>query len=355
MKTMKKVGILALVLVTALLLAMMIPSVFAEVTSNGSTPEAAAQEMWRGGRRGGRGGHGGRGGRERIAEPENAIGKDKAQAAALADAGVTAEQAGDKIRVRTDKLTDGTVIYAVRFVSGDKSYSYQINATTGAIVSKNSEAATENGFGRRGGREQVAEPENAIGKDKAQAAALADAGVTAEQAEGKIRVHTEKLTDGTVVYAVHFAYNNQMYYYQINATTGAVADKKTEAVTENGFGRRGGREKVAEPENAIGKDKAQAAALADAGVTAEQVGNNVRVHTAKLADGTVVYTVRFLYNGQLYSYQINATTGAVVDKTAEAATTDNLGRGGRKGRGGRGKGMRGMPAAPADGTNANAT
>ena len=265
MKTMKKVGILVLVLVTALLLAMMIPSVFAEVTSAGSNPEAAAQEMWRGGRRGGRGGHGGRGGRERIAEPENAIGKDKAQAAALADAGVTAEQA-----------------------------------------------------------------------------------------EGKIRVRTDKLTDGTVVYAVHFAYNNQMYYYQINATTGAVADKKTEAVTENGFGRRGGKDKVAEPENAIGKDKAQAAALADAGVTAEQVGNNVRVHTAKLADGTVVYTVRFLYNGQLYSYQINATTGAVVDKTAEAATSDNLGRGGRKGRGGRGKGMRGMPAAPA-GTTANAT
>ena len=176
MKTMKKVGILVLVLVTALLLAMMIPSVFAEVTSAGSNPEAAAQEMWRGGRRGGRGGHGG-----------------------------------------------------------------------------------------RGGGAQIAEPENAIGKDKAQAAALADAGVTAEQAEGKIRVHTDKLTDGTVVYAVHFAYNNQMYYYQINATT-----------------------------------------------------------------------------------------GAVVDKTAEAATSDNLGRGGRKGRGGRGKGMRGMPAAPA-GTTANAT
>ena len=79
------------------------------------------------------------------------------------------------------------------------------------------------------------------------------------------------------------------------------------------------KEKVAEPENAIGKASAKEKALADAGLTLEQVGK-VRSRVSTLEDGTIVYKVRFTYDGQKYSYKINALTGELVDKTTEAAT-----------------------------------
>ena len=176
--------------------------------------------------------------------------------------------------------------------------------------------------GRHGSRQEVAEPENAIGKDAAKAKALADAGVTEEQA-GKVKARVTQLEDGTIVYKVTFVYDGQRYAYQINATTGEVVDNGSKAVSEedDANSRRHDRhgEKVAEPENAIGKDAAKAKALADAGVTEEQAGK-VKARVTQLEDGTIVYKVTFIYDGQRYAYQINATTGAVVDKSIETAS-----------------------------------
>ena len=175
--------------------------------------------------------------------------------------------------------------------------------------------------------EKVAEPENAIGSDAAEAKALEDAGVTEDQA-GRVMSHVSQLDDGTVVYRVHFIYNDQMYFYQINATNGEIVDKRNEAVTEDKMAEHRGRgrhdeEQVAEPENAIGKDAAKAKALEDAGVTEDQAGK-IKSHVSKLDDGTVVYRVHFIYNDQMYSYQINATSGEIVDKSNEAATEDKM-------------------------------
>ena len=87
--------------------------------------------------------------------------------------------------------------------------------------------------------------------------ALADAGVTEEQA-GKVKARVTQLEDGTIVYKVTFVYDGQRYAYQINATTGEVVDNGSKAVSEedDANSRRHDRhgEKVAEPENAIGKD-----------------------------------------------------------------------------------------------------
>ena len=93
--------------------------------------------------------------------------------------------------------------------------------------------------------EKVAEPENAIGSDAAEAKALEDAGVTEDQA-GRVMSHVSQLDDGTVVYRVHFIYNDQMYFYQINATSGEIVDKSNEAATEDKMtGHRGhSKEKV---------------------------------------------------------------------------------------------------------------
>ena len=233
---MKKKGLTALLLISALTLSALIPSAFAAKSAPGGDTETVARETQKEQRNGKRGG-------EKVAEPENAIGKDAAKAKALADAGVTAEQAG-KVKTRVSQLDDGTVIYKVGFTCDGTRYSYQINAVTGAVIDKSAGDATEsNRHGKKNG-EKVAEPENAIGKDAAKAKAFADAGVTAEQA-GKVKTRVSQLDDGTVIYKVGFTCDGTRYSYQINAVTGAVIDKSAETVTKDaasesrGHGKRG--------------------------------------------------------------------------------------------------------------------
>ena len=99
----------------------------------------------------------------------------------------------------------------------------------------------------------------------------------------------------------------------------APGDSNTAAEGSKVRSRRPKREKVAEPENAIGKDAAKEKALADAGLTSDQTGK-VRSRVSKLEDGTVIYKVRFTYDGQKYSYRIDAVTGEILEKSNEAAT-----------------------------------
>ena len=173
--------------------------------------------------------------KEKISEPENAIGKDKAKAAALKDAGI-AEDKVEKIRSRVTKLEDGTVVYKVGFTYGDKYYSYKINALTGAVADKSVQSVEEHEaskpHSKHHKKEKVAEPENAIGKDKAKAAALKEAGIAEDKVE-KIKSRVTKLDDGTVVYKVSFTSGDKYYSIKINALTGAVAEKKEESAEEH--------------------------------------------------------------------------------------------------------------------------
>ncbi len=176
---------------------------------------------------------------EKVAEPENAIGKDKAKAAALKAAGVS-ESKVDKVKTFVIKLDDGTVAYRVSFTYGEKYYAYKINATTGKMVDKKIQTAEEHeknkkergGKDGHGKREEVSEPENAIGKDKAEAAALKAAGVSESKVD-KVKTFVIKLDDGTVVYRVSFKYGEKYYAYKINATTGKVAEKKVQTAEEH--------------------------------------------------------------------------------------------------------------------------
>jgi uncharacterized membrane protein YkoI len=195
------------------------------------------------------------------------------------------------------------------------------------------------GHGKFRGRpdeEQVEEPENAIGKDAAESKALNDAGVSEDQA-GRVVSHLSQLDDGTVVYRVDFICNDQHYSYQVNATSGEIVEKKNEAVSEDRMAGPGGHgrpdeEQVEEPENAIGKDAAESKALNDAGVSEDQAGR-VMSHLSQLDDGTVVYRVDFICSDQHYSYQVNATSGEIIEKKNEAVSEDRMaGPGGRRDR-----------------------
>ena len=101
-----------------------------------------------------------------------------------------------------------------------------------------------------------------------------------------------------------------------------------ETVRNGHHGRGTEQSSLAEPENAIGKNAAKEKALTDAGVTAEQSGK-IRAHVSQTDDGTVIYKVRFTLDGQCRSYQIDAVTGAILDKSAETATEHTGRQGGR--------------------------
>ena len=108
------------------------------------------------------------------------------------------------------------------------------------------DGTVKEGCGKHGKKEEVAEPENAIGKDAAKEKALADAGIAADTA-GKVRARLSTLEDGTVVYKVKFTVDSQKYSYKIDAVSGNIVDKSTETVSAEdeakegrGHGKRGG-------------------------------------------------------------------------------------------------------------------
>ena len=103
---MKSKGILAMALVGVLSVSAIAPSALAATSSVVNKEETSAQETVER--------HGKREKHEKVAEPENSIGKDAAKTAALADAGLTVEQAG-KVKSRVSQMDDGTVVYKVSF------------------------------------------------------------------------------------------------------------------------------------------------------------------------------------------------------------------------------------------------
>ena len=126
---------IALLLIAALAVAAMSVNAFA-------ADGAESQSEGAGGKSAGAAGRSGEKHREKIAEPDGAIGRDKAKETALADAGPDAG-AAEKIRVRVAVTEDGTVCYKVSFTAGEQRYSYRIDALTGEILKKTAGSAAE--------------------------------------------------------------------------------------------------------------------------------------------------------------------------------------------------------------------
>ena len=145
---MKNKRMMALALVSVLSVSALVPGALAATSDQDDGETTTVQDTVKGGH------HGKHGEKSSVAEPENAIGKDAAKEKALADAGVTVEQAG-KVRSRVSQTDDGTVIYKVRFTCDGQCWHYQIDAVTGAILDKSVEAVAEHtnrqdGQGKRG-------------------------------------------------------------------------------------------------------------------------------------------------------------------------------------------------------------
>ena len=100
-------------------------------------------------------------------------------------------------------------------------------------------------------------------------------------------------------------------------------DTQTTETKKHSNGKKQKKKETAEPENAIGKDAAKEKALTDAGLSSDQI-KKIKARVSTTEDGTVIYKVGFVFEGQKYSYQIDALTGTIINKTSEEFTRKAL-------------------------------
>ena len=142
------------------------------------------------------------------ASDKSYIGNDAALSAALTHAGLSRDDVKN-IEIELD-YEYGLMVYEVEFESGSAEYEYGIDARSGDIIW----VENEDGYSFRQGRPDF------IYTDKAKAAALRHAGLTAAQVS---RLHAELDREGgRYVYEVEFKYGGYEYSYDIDAANGAV-------------------------------------------------------------------------------------------------------------------------------------
>ncbi len=146
---------------------------------------------------------------------------EKAQEIALNHAG---KKADEVVFTKTEsEYKNRYTEYDMEFYTGDKiEYNYEINGSTGAIISwdynaKNYQPATTNTTTNSSQSKAVS------GIDSAKAAALNHAGLNASSGViwGEVKTDYE---DGRLVYEGEFFYSDLEYEFEIDAATGAVID-----------------------------------------------------------------------------------------------------------------------------------
>lgn len=275
-----------------------------------------------------------------IAE-SSAIGAENAKNFAFADAGVDPVSAS---HVKTEfDYEQGQFVYEVEFVAGNVEYEYWIKASNGAVVKKQVEIIAQDGSNVTATAE--------ITLDGAKEIALADAGLAVTDVTfTKAKLDVD---DGVSVYDIEFFAENAEYEYEINAVTGVIYSKSketfattdpvpsaipdqtaTESQTVSQAAQEpdeatpaaqpAGNSQTGQPAQTpanekISVDTAKNNALTDAGVSASAVTfTKVKLDHD---DGIFVYDIEFYTTGHEYEYEIDASTGAILDKEVEALET----------------------------------
>ncbi len=229
------------------------------------------------------------------------IGEDKAKAAALAHAGLSE---ADVSWMKTEfDFEDGVMVYEIEFWVDSYEYSYDINATTGDIVSyeKDREGKAPSQNTANSGNTNSSST-SYITEAEAKAAALAHAGLS----ESDVTFVFVELDydDGRAEYEVEFWAGNTEYDYEIDATNGTILsydhDAEYYAPSQN----------TANSGSLISSEEAKSIALAHAGVSVA----DVREFECELDkdDGYSLYEIEFKSGGYEYSYEIDATNGTII-------------------------------------------
>ena len=265
---------------------------------------------------------------ESIAK-SNSIGTAAAEEKALLDAGVSSADANFGY---TDfDFEKGSFVYEVEFTANGIEWEYVIKASDGTVLSRR--AKVQQGYAdaitpgldtgdtsapvseESDAAADVSTPETStpetstpvqeetdIGLEAAKNAALADAGVSA--ADATFTEQKRDREDGVLVYDIEFYTSTTEYEYEIDASTGAVREKKAESKTQTG-------------DNGayIGLERAKEIALSHAGLSAGEV----YLSKAKFEndDGVKVYEIEFYKDRMEYEYTIHAATGRILEFDAE--------------------------------------
>ena len=145
------------------------------------------------------------------------ISAETAKSKALAHAGLSASQV-TFVRATLD-WDDGRSVYDVEFYTADyKEYDYEIDASTGAVLSFDYDAdhytrPTQSGTD--------------IGLEKAKSIALSQ---VSGASSSHIRQAKRDYDDGRVEYEVKIVYNNYEYEFEIDGTTGTILSRDVESV-----------------------------------------------------------------------------------------------------------------------------
>ncbi len=220
------------------------------------------------------------------------ISETEARDTALADAGLSASA------VTVQKLSldweDGRVVYDVEFYDQKTTYEYEIDATSGEIVKRETEVSP-------------LASGDVIGLEAAKEAAVKDAGVSSPTFT-KAALDRD---DGRSLYEIEFVSGGTKYEYDIDALDGSVLSKKTRAVSSSSSGSG--------TDGLIGEEAARQAALTDAGLSASDVTFG-KVELDR-DDGRWEYEIEFYTAAGKYEYDIDAATGAILKRESETAQT----------------------------------
>ena len=155
-----------------------------------------------------------------------------------------------------------------------------------------------------------AAPSEGITESEAFEIALKDAGFKEE--EVSIRKLGLEIDDGVEKIEVEFTKDNMEYDYDIDAKTGAILSKdneieadSTELATEYADGAK------------ISDLEALDIVIKDAGISKDDITSSSAIAGIDDDDGVLEYDVEIHVGNMEYSYDIDAVTGAIRDKSAE--------------------------------------
>lgn len=265
------------------------------------------------------------------------IGESAAKEIAFTDAGISAEQ----VQYLWSKMDydDGKAVYDVEFVVNGVEYDYEIDAVSGTILSVDQEAdnyraanqtagtqaasqtsgnaasqkttAQSNSTAQTANQGSTVQQNNYIGEQAAQDAALAHAGVSAQNVSF---VRTKLDWDnGRWQYEVEFYDQGTEYDYSIDAVTGEVLgyDYDAEYYTAN----NNTAATQTAPGAQISAEDAKAIALAHAGVSAQDAQRMEMGFDNEY--GRSVYEFEWHVGWTEYSCDVDANTGEVVGYSSE--------------------------------------
>jgi uncharacterized membrane protein YkoI len=237
------------------------------------------------------------------AQTSDYIGTAKAKEIALADAGLEATDV--KFARAKLEFDDGVYEYDVEFYKGTTEYDYSVDALTGKILEKDSDAE----YIRRRSEPKLT-MRYEITADEAKSIALKHAGV--DEADATFARAKLEFDDGVFEYEVEFYSGNKEYDYDIDAITGEIIsfDSDADWYTPKPAVNDTPAADTANPEKLTAVE-AEAIALKHAGLTESDVRMGYTEYD--FDDGRYVYEVEFYSGRTEYSYSIDAYSGDILE------------------------------------------